>query len=61
MAQKIRAFHEAGVRHIVLDLVGAQEEREREVEEFASEVFPLLKDLTALPDAGGPAPVVPLP
>ena len=42
VAERIRAFHEAGVRHLVLDLVGPYEERPRQIEEFAREVMPLL-------------------
>src|SRR3954454_11857085 len=45
VAQRIRAFHEAGVRHLVLDLVGPYEERPRQIEDFARQVLPLLADL----------------
>jgi len=45
IADRIRAFHAAGVRHITLDLVGPYEERNRQIERVAREVFPLLKDL----------------
>ncbi len=45
IADRIRAFHAAGVRHITLDLVGPYEERNRQIERIAREVFPLLKDL----------------
>jgi hypothetical protein len=41
----MRDFHAAGVRHITLDLVGPYEERNRQIERIAREVFPLLKDL----------------
>jgi probable F420-dependent oxidoreductase len=47
VAEQIRAFYEAGVRHIILDLVGPYEERDRQIEWFAAEAMPLLKDLTA--------------
>ena len=42
---RMRAFHAAGVRHITLDLVGPYEERNRQIERIAREVFPLLEDL----------------
>jgi probable F420-dependent oxidoreductase len=45
VADRIRAFHAAGVRHVVLDLVGPYEERDRQIERIAREVLPLLKDL----------------
>ena len=47
VAEKIREFHAAGVRHIVLDLLGPYEQRNQQVEWFASDVAPLLADLTA--------------
>jgi alkanesulfonate monooxygenase SsuD/methylene tetrahydromethanopterin reductase-like flavin-dependent oxidoreductase (luciferase family) len=45
VAAKIRAFHHAGVRHLVLDLVGPYEERPQQIENFARDVLPLLADL----------------
>ena len=45
VAAKIRAFHGAGVRHLVLDLVGPYEERPKQIETFACDVLPLLADL----------------
>jgi probable F420-dependent oxidoreductase len=45
IADRMRAFHGAGVRHITLDLVGPYEERNRQIERIAREVFPLLGDL----------------
>src|SRR5581483_6256189 len=45
IADRIRAFHAAGVRHIALDLVGPYEERDQQIERFACEVLPLLGDL----------------
>jgi probable F420-dependent oxidoreductase len=45
VADRIRAFHSAGVRHVTLDLVGPYEERNRQIERFAREVVPLLADL----------------
>ena len=46
VAETIRAFHDAGARHVVLDLLGPYEERTAQIERFAAEVIPLLKDLT---------------
>ncbi|MBV9153080.1 MAG: LLM class flavin-dependent oxidoreductase [Alphaproteobacteria bacterium] len=45
VAGRIRAFYDAGVRHLVLDLVGPYEERPKQIENFAREVLPLLADL----------------
>jgi alkanesulfonate monooxygenase SsuD/methylene tetrahydromethanopterin reductase-like flavin-dependent oxidoreductase (luciferase family) len=45
IADRMRAFHAAGVRHITLDLVGPYEERDRQIQRIAREVFPLLQDL----------------
>jgi probable F420-dependent oxidoreductase len=45
VADRIRAFHTAGVRHLVLDLVGPYEDRRRQIEQFAADVLPLLSDL----------------
>lgn len=47
IAERIREFHAAGVRHLVLDLVGPYEQRDQQIERVAAEVLPLLKDLTA--------------
>ncbi len=47
VAERIRAFHDAGVRHVVVDLLGPYEERDRQIAWFAAEVMPLLRDLTA--------------
>lgn len=46
IAERIREFHAAGVRHVVLDLVGPYEQRDAQIERVAAEVLPLLKDLT---------------
>jgi len=46
VAEKIREFHAAGVRHLSLDLVGPYEQRGVQFERFAAEVRPLIKDLT---------------
>ena len=45
MAEQIAAFHRAGVRHIVLDLLGPYEQRDTQIERFAKEVMPLLANL----------------
>ena len=45
VAAKLREFWDAGVRHLVIDLVGPYEERPRQIEEFARKVLPLLADL----------------
>lgn len=47
VAESIRGFHAAGVRHIALDLLGPYEQRNQQIEAFASQVMPLLRDLTA--------------
>jgi hypothetical protein len=47
VAETIRSFHAAGVRHIALDLLGPYEQRNEQIEWFASDVMPLLRDLTA--------------
>jgi probable F420-dependent oxidoreductase len=45
IVESIRRFHEAGARHVILDFVGPYEERDRQIERFASEAFPLLAQL----------------
>jgi probable F420-dependent oxidoreductase len=45
VAERIRAFHAAGARHISIDLLGPYEERPDQIERFAAEVLPLLADL----------------
>ena len=52
VAATIRAFHAAGLRHVVLDLLGPYEERARQIAQFAAEVLPLLRDLTHPPALG---------
>lgn len=46
VAATIREFHAAGLRHIILDLLGPYEQRHQQIERFAAEVAPLLRDLT---------------
>jgi alkanesulfonate monooxygenase SsuD/methylene tetrahydromethanopterin reductase-like flavin-dependent oxidoreductase (luciferase family) len=48
VAARLRDFHDAGVRHVVIDLVGPYEERPRQIEMFAEMVMPLLADLRGL-------------
>jgi hypothetical protein len=45
VAATIRAYHDAGVRHISLDFAGPYERRHEQLEWFANEVRPLLQDL----------------
>ncbi len=45
VAERIRAFHRAGARHVVVDLVGPYDRRAEQIERFASDVMPLLADL----------------
>ncbi|HUN42768.1 MAG TPA: LLM class flavin-dependent oxidoreductase [Acetobacteraceae bacterium] len=45
VAHRIREFHAAGVRHVVLDLLGRYEHRNAQIEQFAAEAMPLLADL----------------
>ncbi len=45
VAERIAAFHAAGVRHVLLDHVGPAEERDAQLERFAREVRPLLRGL----------------
>src|SRR5271166_2550699 len=47
VAERIREFHAAGVRHVALDLVGPYEQRNEQITRFAAEAMPLLRDLTA--------------
>ncbi len=45
IAERIRAFYAAGVRHLSVDLLGPYEQRPHAIERFAAEVLPLLADL----------------
>ena len=47
VAERIREFHAAGVRHVMLDLLGPYEQRSDQIARFAAEAMPLLRDLTA--------------
>ena len=46
MAARIGEFFAAGVRHLVMDFVGPYEEREEQIEWFAREVMPLIRNWT---------------
>ena len=45
IAETIQRFYAAGVRHVILDLLGPYEERDRQIELFAAEGLPLLAEL----------------
>ncbi len=45
VAQRIRDFHAAGVRHVLLDFVGPYEQRDQQIRWFARDVLPLLAAL----------------
>ncbi|HEX3537846.1 MAG TPA: LLM class flavin-dependent oxidoreductase [Stellaceae bacterium] len=45
VAETLRAFHAAGVRHLAIDFVGPYEDRPTQIELFARRVMPLLADL----------------
>ena len=42
IAQTLQTFYEAGVRYVILDLVGPYEERLDHLAAFADEVLPLI-------------------
>lgn len=46
VVDKIREFHDAGLRHVILDFVGPYEQRDEQIAWFAREAMPLLSDLT---------------
>jgi len=45
VAEKIREFHAAGVRHVVLDLLGPFDSRDEQIRQFAQSGLPLLHDI----------------
>ena len=45
VAERIRAYHAAGVRHVVLDLLATEDALLDQTERFAADVRPLLADL----------------
>jgi probable F420-dependent oxidoreductase len=53
VAERIRAFHAAGVRHVVLDMLGPYEQKAEQIAWFARDVLPLLKDLTTSQSRSG--------
>ena len=46
VAARIREYHAAGVRHVIMDLLGPYEERPQQLQRVAAEVLPLLRNLT---------------
>jgi probable F420-dependent oxidoreductase len=42
VAERVRSFQQAGVRHVILDLVGPFQDRDEQLERFSKEVRPLL-------------------
>jgi probable F420-dependent oxidoreductase len=47
VVERIREFHSAGLRHVILDLLGPYEQRQDQITRFAADAMPLLRDLTA--------------
>jgi alkanesulfonate monooxygenase SsuD/methylene tetrahydromethanopterin reductase-like flavin-dependent oxidoreductase (luciferase family) len=47
VAERIREFHAAGVRHIIFDLLGPHDRKAAQIAWFAQQAMPLLADLTA--------------
>ena len=45
VADRILEFHDAGVRHLIVDLVGPYERRFEQLERFTTDVMPLLSHL----------------
>lgn len=45
IAQNLQEFYEAGVRYVILDLVGPYEERLDHLAAFADEVLPLIGEM----------------
>ena len=45
VVERILEFHAAGVRHVMLDLVGPYEQRDEQIQRFAAEAMPLLLSL----------------
>ena len=45
VAAKIEEFYDAGMREVIVDLVGPYEERNMLIERFAAEVLPLIARL----------------
>ena len=51
VAERIREFHAAGVRHVLLDMLGPYEDRQQQIERFAAEAMPLLSGLGSVTPA----------
>lgn len=47
IASTLRRFHDAGVRHFILDMLGTPDEREAQLRRFATDVRPLIGDIAA--------------
>ncbi len=45
VAERLREFYDAGLRHVVMDFVGPYEDRDHQIERFTAEVRPLLADI----------------
>jgi len=45
IAESIGRFHAAGCRHLILDMIGPNEERDPQLQRFAEEVMPLVAGL----------------
>ena len=42
IAEQLSAFHSAGVRHIEIDFIGSEEEKESQLLSFGEDVLPLI-------------------
>ena len=45
VAEKLQEFHDAGLRHVIMDFVGPYEDRDQQFIRFSEEVMPLLAHL----------------
>jgi alkanesulfonate monooxygenase SsuD/methylene tetrahydromethanopterin reductase-like flavin-dependent oxidoreductase (luciferase family) len=45
IAATLRRFHDAGVRHFILDMLGTPDEREAQLRRFAQDVRPIIRDI----------------
>ena len=43
VVERIREFHSAGLRHVILDLLGPYDQRQDQIARFAAEAMPLLR------------------
>jgi alkanesulfonate monooxygenase SsuD/methylene tetrahydromethanopterin reductase-like flavin-dependent oxidoreductase (luciferase family) len=46
VAESIRQFHAAGMRHLVIDFIAERSDQIEQIDRFGAEVIPLLADLT---------------